>query len=166
MAARLAVDGADVQAGAAADAVQRLLELRAEQLGAAVVHEDEMELLGAVELAFAAGSRDEVGVYRELLPRAAAGQEPDEDREVREARDELLYPHHDDVDRGDAGDEPGVALVGDGRDGPRLGDPEVGARYADVSGQELLAQASAGEGAEGLDVGRQLFARGLRRGSP
>jgi hypothetical protein len=36
---------------------------------------------------------------------------------------------------------------------------EVGAGYADIRGQELLAQASAGEGTEGLDVGRQLFAR-------
>src|ERR671913_2536075 len=52
VAASLPVDRADVQAGAAADAVQRLLELRAEQFGASVVHEDEMQLLGAVEFAY------------------------------------------------------------------------------------------------------------------
>ncbi len=51
VAAGLAVDRADVQAGAAADAVEGLLELRAEQLGAAVVHEDEVQLLRPVELA-------------------------------------------------------------------------------------------------------------------
>src|SRR5215217_9669371 len=116
-----------------------------------------MELLGPIELILSAGSRYEVGVYRELLSRTAPGQEPDEDREVFEARDELLYPHHDDVDGRDTGDEPGVALVGYGGDGPRLGDPEVSPRYTDISGQELLAQPPAGEGAEGLDVGRQLF---------
>src|SRR5215211_6718562 len=112
-----------------------------------------MELLGPIELSHLPGSRDEVGVYRELLSRAAPGQEPDEDREVFEARDELLYPHHDDVDGRDAGDEPGVALVGYGGDGPRLGDPEVGPRYTDVRGQELLAQAPAGEGAEASTSG-------------
>src|SRR5215210_5949699 len=72
MSTRLAVDRADVQAGAAADAVKRLLELRAEQLGAAVVHEDKMKLFGTVEFARLPGSRDEVGVDRELLPGAAA----------------------------------------------------------------------------------------------
>ena len=51
VAASLAVDGADVQARSAADTVQRLLELRSEQLGAAVVHEDEVQFFGPVELA-------------------------------------------------------------------------------------------------------------------
>ena len=51
VAAGLAVDRADVQAGAAADAVKRLLELRAEQLRASVVHQDEVELLRPVQLA-------------------------------------------------------------------------------------------------------------------
>ena len=73
---RSACKRADVQAGAAADAVESLLELRAEQLGSAVVHEDEMESLRAVQLAYRRGPRNEVGVDRELLPRATSGQEP------------------------------------------------------------------------------------------
>src|SRR5919107_3968605 len=60
VAAGLPVDWADVQAGAATDAVQRLLEFRAEQFGAPVVHEDEVQLLRAVELARLTRPRDEV----------------------------------------------------------------------------------------------------------
>ena len=51
VAAGLPVDRADVQARAAADAVERLLELGAEQLRAAVVKQDQVHLLGPVELA-------------------------------------------------------------------------------------------------------------------
>src|SRR5918995_2052295 len=118
-----------------------------------------MKLFSPVQLTRLTRPRDEVGVDRDLLPRAAAGQEPDENREVLEAGNELLYPHHDDVHRRNAGDEPGVTLVGNRGHGARLGHPEVGTRNADVGGQELLAQASAGKGAQGLDVGRELFSR-------
>src|SRR5829696_3647551 len=153
VAAGLAVDGADVQARAAADAVKGLLELRAEKPGASIIHKDEMELLGAVQLAFAAGSCDEIGVDGDLLPRPTSRKKLNERREVLELRDHLLYTHHHDVDGRNARHEPGVALVGHGADRARLGDPEVGPRDADIRGQELLAKASAGEGAEGLHVG-------------
>src|SRR5215203_6509435 len=116
-----------------------------------------MKLLRAVQLAFAARAGDEVGVDGDLLSRPTPRQELHERREVLELRDHLLYTHHDDVDWRNARDEPGVALVGNGADRACLGDPEVGPRNTDVSGQELLAQASAGEGAQGLDVGWQLF---------
>src|SRR5918997_5144350 len=160
VAAGLAVDGADVQAGAAADAVEGLLELGPEELRAAVVHQDQVKLLGPVEFALAARPCDEVGVDGELLAGPAPPEELDEDGEVLEARDHLLYPHNDDVHRRDAGHEPGVALVGDRRDGPRLGHPEVRARYADIRREELLPEALAGEGAEGLHVRRHPLARG------
>src|SRR4028118_512389 len=87
---------------------------------------------------------DEVGVDRELLARPAAGEEARKDGEVLEAGDDLLYTHDDDVDRRDAGDEPGVPLVGDRGDRPRLGHPEVGPGDADVGAEELFAQAPAG----------------------
>src|SRR5215204_2163345 len=116
-----------------------------------------MKLLGAVELPLGAGSGDEVSVDGDLLSRPAPRQELHERREVLELWDHLLYTHHHDVDWRNARDEPGVALVGDGADRACLGDPEVGPRNTDVSSQELLAQASPGEGAQGLDVGWQLF---------
>src|SRR5215210_5615066 len=69
VAAGLAVDGTNVQARAAADAVEGLLELRAQELRAAVVHKDQVHLLRAVELSFTPGSGHEVGVDGYLLPR-------------------------------------------------------------------------------------------------
>src|SRR5918994_1691323 len=153
--AGLAVDGADVQAVPAADAVEGLLELRAQELRAAVVQKYQVHLVRPVELALPAWSGDEVGVYGDLLSRTAPRQELDEDREVREARDHLLYPHHDHVDRRDAGDQPGVALVGDGHDRPRLGHPKVCPRHPDVGGEELLPEALAGKLGQVLDVRRQ-----------
>src|SRR5829696_7244318 len=74
VAAGLAVDRADVQAGPAADAVERLLELRAEEFRAAVVEQDQVELLRAVQLSLAARPGDEVGVDGDLL----AGPAPPE----------------------------------------------------------------------------------------
>ena len=44
------IDGADVQAGAAPDAVEDLRELGAEQPAAPVVHEHDVQLVGAVRL--------------------------------------------------------------------------------------------------------------------
>src|SRR5918994_933354 len=155
--AGLAVDGADVQAGPAADAVEGLLELRAQELGAAVVQEDQVHLFRSVELALSARSGDEIGVDGDLLPRPAPRQELDEDREVREAWDQLLYPHHDNVDRWDARDQPGVALVCDGHDRPRLSHPEVRPRHPDVGGEEPLPEALASEPGQVLDVRRQLL---------
>src|ERR687885_1758312 len=155
VAARLAVDGADVEAGAAADAVEGFLELGAEQLRAAVIEQDQVELLRPIQLALLPRARDEVGVDGDLLPRPAAPEQPDEDREIPEGGDHLLYTHHDDVHRRDARNEPGVPLVGDRRDGPRLGHPEVRPRDADLRSEELLPEAPAGEGAEGLHVRRE-----------
>src|ERR671911_1390373 len=116
-----------------------------------------MEFLRAVQLAFAARAGDEVGVDRDLLPRPAPGQELHERREVLELGDHLLYPHHDDVYGREARDEPGIALVGDGADSARLGNPEVGARNADVRVQELLPETLPGEGGQRLYVRRQLL---------
>src|SRR5215212_11754458 len=111
-----------------------------------------MHLLRPVELAFATRSRDEVGVDGELLAGPATREELDKDREVRKAWDQLLYPHHDHVDRRHARHQPPVALIGYGADRARLGDPEVRPGHADIRGQELLPQPFAGESRQVLDV--------------
>src|SRR5215218_4408280 len=116
-----------------------------------------MKLLGAVELPLGAGSGDEVSVDGDLLSRPAPRQELHERREVLELWDHLLYTHHHDVDWRNARDEPGVALVGDGADRACLGDPEVGARDADVSVQELLPETLSGEGGQRLYIRRQVL---------
>ncbi len=162
VAAGLAVDRADVQAGAAADAVEGLLELRAQEVRAAVVQQDQVKLLSPVELALSARAGHEVGVDRELLARPAPRQEASKHGEVLEARDELLYPHHHHVDRRDARHEPPVPLVRDRNDRTGFGDAEVRPRDANIRREELLAQASAGEAREDLRVRRQILPRDLR----
>src|SRR5215210_2994306 len=116
-----------------------------------------MKFFRAVQLACAARAGDEVGVDRDLLARSTPRQELHERREVLELRDQLLYPHHDDVYGRNARDQPGVALVGDGADRARLGNPEVGARNADVGVQELLPETLAGEGGQRLHIRRQVL---------
>src|SRR5215216_2115827 len=116
-----------------------------------------MKLLRAVQLAFAARAGDEVGVDRDLLPRPTPRQELHERREVLELRDHLLYPHHDDVYGRNARYQPGVALVGDGADSACLGDPEVGARNADVRVQEFLPETLSGERGQRLHIRRQVL---------
>ena len=57
VAADLAVDGAHVEAGAAADAVEDLLQLGAEHVAAAVVEDHDVQLVGPVGLARAGAAR-------------------------------------------------------------------------------------------------------------
>ena len=57
VAADLAVHGAHVEAGAAADARQDLLQLGAEDVAAAVVEDHDVQLVGPVGLALAARAR-------------------------------------------------------------------------------------------------------------
>ena len=73
VAADLAVDGAHVEAGAAADAAQDLLQLGAEHLAAAVVEDDDVQLVRTVDLALAARAGDDVGVRRDVLAGAPTG---------------------------------------------------------------------------------------------
>ena len=56
---------------------------------------------------------------------------------------QLLDPRRHDVHLGRGRGELGVALVGDGADGARVGDEEVGAGDADLGGEELLPQLAA-----------------------
>ena len=62
--ARLAVDRADVEAGSAADAGEHLLVAAAAEVGATVVENDHVQLLGPVDLSHAPGSREESRVTR------------------------------------------------------------------------------------------------------
>src|SRR5216684_5667403 len=68
MAADAAIDGARIQARAAADALKAFAERRCQHLGAAVVEQDEMKLFGAVELARLLRPRDQRRVNGERLP--------------------------------------------------------------------------------------------------
>ena len=139
-AARLAVDGAHVQAGAAADAVQHLGVARPAQRRAAVVEHDHVQLLRPVLLALAPRPGQQRRVRRQPLARAAAGEQLQHDREVGRRADEPLQAEDRDVHARERGDEPPVPLVGDQADRAGLGDGEVRAGDADVRLEEDLSE--------------------------
>ena len=144
MAAGLAVDRADVEAGAAADAAEDLPAFAGEHLGPAVVDEDDVHLLGPVGLGGVAGAGDELRVDREVLRGGGAAEQVQQDAEVAVARDDLLDPDEDDVAAGGGDAEAGVALVGDQDDAAALGGDKVGAGEADVGREVLVAEVVAG----------------------
>src|SRR5581483_12275710 len=86
--AGLAIDGADVLAGAAANAVERLPSFAvAENTGSCVVHQDDVKAARAI--VFVHTGPD--GVVRiHALPGRAARQKLEEDFEVAEPRDDLV----------------------------------------------------------------------------
>ena len=96
--AHRAIDRAVVHAGGAADAAQHLLELGAEDVGAAVVEEDDVELFGSVEIAWPAGTGRDGGVDRELLAGGRARQQTQDRRRVLESGNQLLQARQHDVD--------------------------------------------------------------------
>ena len=80
-----------IEARAAADAVERLaLFAVGQQLGAAVVEQDHVELVGAVDFAWRVAARKERRVDRERLARGAARQQLQEYRQILRARNHLL----------------------------------------------------------------------------
>ena len=117
------VDGADVQAGRAADAAERLAaDLVGEHVGPAVVEQHEVELARAVALAHAGPER---GVRVHPLAGRRARQQLEEDLHVAPGRHELLDAHHRDEQLGQRGAHAPVALGLEDADGAGLGHREV-----------------------------------------
>ena len=135
------VHGADVQAGAAADAAQRLSAHRVGQrVPAPVVEQHDVVLPRSV------AGRDpgqERHVRAHPLPGRRARQQAQEQREVVQRRDDLLDAHDGDEHRRQRGAHAAVALVLHHADGARLGDAGVGAGDAHAGTQEALAQVQA-----------------------
>src|SRR5262245_44014764 len=78
--AHAAIDRAGVETRPTTDALEALAERRRENSRAAVVEQHEMELLGPVELSFAARAGDERGVDRDVLTAGGPGQQLEKDR--------------------------------------------------------------------------------------
>ena len=145
VAADVLVDRADVEAGAAAQAIKRLAVVAAEDIRAPVVHDDHVQFLGAVEVVRPPRSGNHGDVAGYLLAGGAVGQHLQHHRQVVEPRDDLLHAHQRHVHARQGGRQPPVALVGHQDDGAGIGDGEVDARDAHVGAQELLAQGAAGD---------------------
>ena len=152
MAAGLAVNGADVQAGAAADAAKDVAAFGGEDIGAAVVDEDDVHLLGAVGLRRRFGAGDELGVNGELLCGGGAGEEVEEEAEVAVARDEFFDADECDVAFGGGEAEAGVALVGDEDEAAGFDGDEVAAGEADIGLEVFFAEEGAGAAGDGLRI--------------
>ena len=134
------VDRAVVHAGAAADAAEHVLELGAEHRRAAVVEEDDVVLLGPVEVARPARPGGEGRVDRHVLPGRRAGEEAEDLAHVLERRRDLLDRGEHDVDARQELGEVAVAFIGDDHRRAGLGDQEIRAGDADVGGEEALAE--------------------------
>ncbi len=156
------VDGADVQAGRAADAAQGLApHLVGEGVGAAVVEQDQVEGPGPV-LVRRAGPHARVRVH--ALGGGGARQGLQEDLKVPPGGHDLLDADDRDQRLGEGQTHPAVALGLDDHQGAGLGDHEVGAGDADPGPQELLAQVQPGRlGELGGRVGQVLGSRAAPR---
>ena len=146
VAAGALVDRADVQAGRAADAAQRLpADLVGQDVGPAVVQQHDVHLLRPVT-GGDPGPHRGVGVHP--LAGARARQQLEEDVEVLPGRHELLDADDADQHLGQGQAHPPVALALDDDERARLGDREVGAGDGDLGAQELLAQVQPGRRGE------------------
>ncbi len=147
------VDRAMVEAGGAAQAAEHVLELAAEQFGAAVVEQHDMILLGAVEVGRPARPGRDRRIGREFLPRCRARQESQQGRSVFQGRDDLFEAGHDDVDPRQGLRQVAVALIGDDDARAGFGNQEIGPGDADFGGKEVRAQ----DGARLLAQGAHLL---------
>src|SRR5881296_2550314 len=143
------VRGADIAARAALDAPERLAERWIlPHGGAAVVDENEVELLRAVhadlrlelDVRGTRRARDELRVGADLLAGRAAREELQDRGGGVERRNDLLHADDGDVHRGKACRQVGVALVRDEDERARVGDEDVAAGDADVRLEERAAK--------------------------
>src|SRR5215208_3553930 len=161
------IDGTDVEARRAADAVQSLAPcLVSQHVGTPVVHEDQVEFSRPVT-GIARDPGPERGVRVHPLRCRGAGEELHKHLEVPPGRDDFLYPHEGHEDRRQRRAHPAVALGLDDADSPRLGHSEVRARDTDLCSEELLAQVQAGRLRQvGRPVGEILRAKLLHKELP
>ncbi len=155
-----AVDGADIGAGAAADAAQGLGKHGVPGQGqAAVVQEDDVHFLGAAGGGAAlVGPGDPGDVRSNSLAGSPARQNLQNAERRVQIGHQLVHPHQGHVDPGQGSGEAGIAFVADNAQGAGLGDGEVGPGDAHVGGEESLAQLPAGHLHQVGDVGFLGFA--------
>ena len=141
MPADLAINRAVVQAGTAANAVQGLaLILVRQQFRPSAIEQNDMKLLGPVDLTRTPRTREERRINGKRLPRRAAAKHFQKCREILRARNHLLDARDSDVNSGRGSGETRVAFILDNRYRSRVGDEEVGAADADIGVEKFRAQ--------------------------
>ena len=145
MAGDVAVHRAVVHAGAAADATQHAPELAGQDLAAAVVHHDDVNLGGAVRLTGLGSAGVHLERRGDLGTDGAGHQQGNQRVERAQVGHDALGAHHHDLRFGNRGCHAGVALISYQSARARFGHAEVAARNAHLGAQELLAQVGAQE---------------------
>ncbi len=155
--ADLAVHRAMIQAGAAANAIERFALLAVGQhLGPSVVQQHHVELVGPVDLLAASWPGKERGVHGQWLAGGAASQQLKEHPQVLSAGNHLFDSRNGNMNFRRRSGEPRVALILDQHDRARIRHQKVGAANSDIRRQKLLPQD--GPGDHGL-----LFDHGFAR---
>ena len=144
VAADFAVDGAGVEAGATAEAGEQVAVGASEDVAAAVVEDDQVELFGTVGFVGAGRAGDDVGVDGDTAADGGADGELEQQGEVGEGGDDFFHAHQGDADARSGGGESAVAFVGEHDERAGLGDGEVDADDAQVGSAELVAEVGAG----------------------
>ena len=160
VAADVAENRADVQARAAADAMQRVALLGVgEQFRAAVVEQHDVKFLRAVGFAGLARAAIHRVVTRQRLAGAGGGEHRQKQREVFKPRQNFLDAEQRDHRLRQRGGEARVAFVF--RDGNHagLGDGEIRAGDADVGREVFLPQHAARDHREFFGIVRRRCCR-------
>ena len=149
--------GAGIQAGAAADAVERFAQDGiVAHAHAAVVDQDEMEfarlhrLAGEQENRIGERRAEEAGVGGETLAGGAGGEEFDERRHLHARGNDFFDAGDGDVHRREEARHANVAFAFDEHEGAGVGGDQVRAGDADVGVEKFFAKFFAGEAGEGF----------------
>src|SRR5947209_4978623 len=90
MTSDFAIDGASIQACAAADTAQRLAIFAGKNFSAPVIEENDVEFFRPIFLLRLARPAKEARIDGERLPRSAARQKLEHHRQIGKSRDQLL----------------------------------------------------------------------------
>jgi hypothetical protein len=148
------VNGADVQAGAASNAVKGLASNRIlENTGSPVVQKDQVKLLRPVSR-MDPGPEGGIGVHP--LARGGPGKELEEHLEVLEGGEDLFDAHEGDENSGEGQAHPAIPFRFHDSHRPRFRHGEVGSTDGHIRRQKLRSQVKASGLGQGLRVIGQI----------
>src|SRR5579862_3376454 len=151
VAANSAKHRANIEAGAAANAMQHvaLLDVR-EQFGSAIVEQHDVEFLGAVDLIRLSRAANQSVIAGDGLASACGGKDGPKQGEILEARNHFFDSRERDMNTRDAGAEAAIAFVGGEGNHAGIGDKEIGTADSHF-GREKIAAQRAASGSNQLD---------------
>ena len=131
------IDRADIEAGAATNAVQRLTSyIVSKNIGAPVIQQDQVEGLRTISLRYPC---PQAGVGVHSFAGRTARQELQEDGEVLKRGQNFLDTHHGDEGPGQCQAHAPIAFALRHADRPGLGNGEVRTAHGHLGSEELLA---------------------------